>query len=133
MTIIFIAFGAVLALALWIPATSSSGSDAAIFAFAALYGLPLGCFAAAVPLLVAQISDMREIGVRVGATFFLNGFAGLTGNPIAGALIGHGGVRGGGEYTYLKVFCGLAIAIGGCFLTAARVCQNGGFRLLAKI
>lgn len=119
--------GAVLVIALWIPA----GSDEAIFVFAVFYGIPLGCFAAAIPLLVAQISDVRQIGVRVGATFFLNGFAGLTGNPIAGALARRATERSTSEYLYLKLFCGLTIAIGLCFFIATRVC-HGGFRLFTR-
>ena len=63
--------------------------------------------------------------MRLGATFFVTAFAGLTGNPIAGALIDSGLVLGGAEeYTYLKVFCGVTMAAGAAFFVAARVSQG---------
>ena len=119
LTILFTLLGTIFVLGLWIP----SSSNASILVFAVLYGLPLGCFAASIPALVAQISDVKQIGVRVGATFFVNGFASLTGNPIAGALVT--GRVGQEEYVYLKVFCGVTIGIGAVFFVVARIWQVG--------
>lgn len=113
-------------MALWIPI--SSNPNAQTLVFAALYGLPLGAFAAILPALVGQISDVRQIGVRLGATFFITAWAGLTGNPIAGAL-----VKPGPDYTDLKIFCGVTVAVGAVFLAAARISQGGGFLLKKKV
>ena len=122
--IVFTLLGTILALALWIPVTVHSNAHTIVFA--ALFGIPLGCFGALLPALVAQISDVRQIGVRLGATFFVTSFAGLTGNPIAGALIRQGNNGDSTEYIYLKVFCGVTIAIGAMFFIAARVSYGGG-------
>ena len=63
--------------------------------------------------------------MRLGATFFITAFAGLTGNPIVGALIDKGlGLGGAKEYTYLKVFCGTTIAVGAAFFVAAKASQG---------
>ncbi|KAI4184663.1 MAG: hypothetical protein L6R41_004588 [Letrouitia leprolyta] len=129
--ILSLTFGFVLVLAMWIPSSLSSSPVPTIF-FAALYGLPLGCFAAILPALVGQITpDVRSIGVRLGSTFFVTAWAGLTGQPIAGALVQKGAEMGNMEYIYLKVFCGLTIAIGAGFLAAARI-SDRGWRLLER-
>lgn len=122
--------GVVLIFAVWIPAQAPSNAPTIVFAV--LWGLPLGCFAAILPALIGQISDVREIGVRYGATFFLTAWAGLTGNPIAGALITRGAQDlgdDGAQFNYLKVFCGLTIAIGAGFLALARHAQPGVGRI----
>ena len=123
--ILFTAFGSLLVLAMWIPSALSS-SAAPTIVFAALFGLSLGCFAAILPALVAQITtDIRKIGVRLGATFFVTAWASLTGQPIAGALAQRGDGLGNMEYVYLKVFCGVTMALGAAFLTAARIASKG--------
>ncbi|KAL9020404.1 MAG: hypothetical protein Q9185_002378 [Variospora sp. 1 TL-2023] len=123
--ILSVTFGAILVLALWIPAPLSS-SSAPTIVFAALYGLPLGCFAAILPALVGQITtDVRTIGVRLGSTFFVTAWAGLTGQPIAGALVQRGAGMGDMEFVYLKVFCGVTIFLGAGFLAASRVSSRG--------
>lgn len=107
----------IIVLGLWIP----SHSNAPIIVFSALYGLTSGAFVSLIPALVAQISDIRQIGVRVGTTFFVISFAALTGNPIGGALLSHDG----GNYTYLQVFCGVTMFVGSSFFVAARSAQVG--------
>lgn len=103
-----------------------SSSSAPTIVFAALYGLPLGCFAAILPALVGQITtDVRTIGVRLGSTFFVTSWAGLTGQPIAGALVQRGAGMGDMEFVYLKVFCGVTIFLGAGFLAASRVSSRG--------
>ncbi|KAI0379434.1 major facilitator superfamily domain-containing protein [Hypomontagnella monticulosa] len=108
MVTIFVLYGAVLVLALWLPGAANTS---AVIAFAALYGVPLGLFSAAIPALVARISDIKEIGYRVGTTFLINGIAGLIGNPIAGLLIGAGWTEGPQSYNGLRLFCGLAMIV----------------------
>ena len=123
--ILFVVFGSLLVLVMWIP-SALAASPAPIFIFAALFDLPLGCFAAILPALVAQITtDVRKIGVRLGVTFLVTAWAGLTGQPIAGALVQRGESLGRMEFVYLKVFCGVTIAMGAVFLTAARIVSTG--------
>lgn len=108
---------AILVLALWIPAKS----NAPIIVFAALFGFTSGCYVSMVPALVAQISDIREIGLRSGTTFFIVSIATLTGQPIAGALV----TKDDGGYLYLQIFCGIVMVIGSSLFFAARTAQSG--------
>lgn len=104
---ILVAFlSTILVLALWLPSTGAG----AIVTFAGLYGFSTGAFVSLAPALIAQISDIREFGVRSGALFAVVSFGALTGNPIAGALIDHyhGGYRG-------------AQLFAGCVLLAASI------------
>ena len=111
---------AILVLALWIPAQG----NVPIIIFAAAYGFSSGTFVSMVPSLTAQISDIRQIGVRNGTNFFIVAFAALCGNPIGGALTS----RDQGEYTYLQIFSGVTMAVGGAFYVASRHVQCDGWR-----
>jgi hypothetical protein len=104
-------------LGLWIPAKT----NASITAFAFLYGAVSGSFVSMVSPLVAQISDIRQIGVRVGTCFMVISLAALTGNPIAGALIN----AGDGGYLGLQIFTGVAMAVGGLLIMGSRNMQVG--------
>jgi MFS family permease len=111
------AFSSVIVLALWLP----SASNAPIIVFCILYGFSSGAFVSLGPSLIAQISPIREIGTRNGTFFLFVAIGGLTGNPIGGALVSsdHGG------FTYLQVFCGLAMSIGTLGYVASRYAQVG--------
>lgn len=61
----------------------------------------------------------------------MTAWAALTGQPIAGALLEKGQGLGEMEFVYLKVFCGVTIALGAIFITAARI-SSKGWRLLEK-
>jgi len=91
-------------LALWIPATG----NASIIVFAVLYGFGSGAFVSLAPSLIAQISDVRQIGVRTGTLFAIISIAALISDPIGGTLI----TRWNGRYTGLAVYCG-TMCIGG--------------------
>jgi MFS family permease len=106
-----------LVLCIWLPLHSS----ASIIVFSALYGFTSGAFVSLMPALVAQISPIREIGVRNGSVFAVISVAALTGSPIGGALID----RDGGGFVYLQVFCGVTMAVGCAGYLAARVWQAG--------
>lgn len=107
----------VLVLALWLP----SRGNVPIILFAAFYGFSSGAFVSLAPALVAQISDIRQIGVRTGTMFAVVSVAGLTGNPIGGALVTaeHGG------FTHLQIFCGVTMFSGGIIFVAARASLVG--------
>ncbi|PWY88426.1 MFS general substrate transporter [Aspergillus heteromorphus CBS 117.55] len=107
-------FSGIIVLAIWLP----TRGNAPAIVFSALYGFSSGTVVSLAPALVAQISEIREIGVRSGTYFFIVSFAALTGTPIAGALLPdplHG------SYTKLYIFCAVVMFAG------------AGFYLLAKI
>ncbi|KAI9758540.1 MAG: Altered inheritance of mitochondria protein 24, mitochondrial [Chaenotheca gracillima] len=110
-------FSAILVLALWLP----SASNAPIIVFAILYGFGSGAFVSMAPSLIAQISDIRKIGVRTGSLFAIISIAALVGNPIGGALVSH--YNGG--FTGLQIFSGVMEIAGACFFVAARVVLAG--------
>lgn len=73
------------------------------------------------PALIAQISPIREIGIRSGTVFAITAIAGLFGSPIGGALLS----RDHGGFLYLQLFCGIVMAIGTAFFIASRTVQCG--------
>ena len=103
---------AALVLALWLP----SRGNVPIILFVAFYGFSSGAFVSLAPALIAQISDIRQIGVRTGTMFAITSVAALVGNPIGGALI----TEEHGEYTHLQIFCGIMMVAGACSYVAAR-------------
>ncbi|KAH8805127.1 hypothetical protein F5884DRAFT_680509, partial [Xylogone sp. PMI_703] len=70
-------------LALWLPETS----DAALVAFAILFGFFSGAYVSLITPLIMQISPMAEIGFRNGTVIFVSAIAGLTTNLINGAIL----------------------------------------------
>ncbi|KAJ3478291.1 hypothetical protein NLG97_g8619 [Lecanicillium saksenae] len=116
-TIIIAVASAIFVLAIWIPVKSTAG----IVAFAALFGFSSGGFVSLAPTLIAQVSDIRYIGSRVGTGFAVMAFGALTGSPIGGAIVSHEH----GNYTGLQIFCGVTMAVGVCFFVAARHAQVG--------
>ncbi|KAB8260457.1 major facilitator superfamily domain-containing protein [Aspergillus pseudonomiae] len=118
-------FSVIIVLALWLP----SRSNAPAIVFTSLYGFSSGAAVSLAPALVAQISDMREIGVRSGTYFCIVSFAALTGMPIAGALLPdplHG------SYLKLEIFCGVVMFGGVLFYLWARG-RISGWGLLHKV
>ena len=108
----------ILVVALWLP----SHGNAPAIVFSALYGFSSGTVVSLAPALVAQISEIREIGVRSGTYFFIVSFAALTGTPIAGALLPdplHG------SYTKLFIFCAVVMFAGCGFYSLAKVRMMG--------
>lgn len=73
------------------------------------------------PALIAQISPIREIGVRTGTMFACISIGALTGSPIGGALV----TKDHGNYLYLQIFCGVVMAAGALLFTASRHVQCG--------
>lgn len=124
MMTIFTALAGVLSLALWLPATTT----APLIVFAALYGFTSGCVLSIIPALVAQISDIRKIGTRVGLLYAVASFGVLTGSPIGGAIVG----QQDGGFSGLKTFCGVMLLAGAASVFASRWWQVG-FRLVVKI
>ncbi|GAD94803.1 hypothetical protein PVAR5_3432 [Paecilomyces variotii No. 5] len=118
-TMIFMTyFSAIVVLAIWLP----SRSNAPAIVFSALYGFGSGAFVSLGPAVIAQISDVREIGIRNGTFFALISIAALTGNPIGGALAPN---VISGSFTKLQIFCGVVQLAGATFFVIARVYIGG--------
>lgn len=94
----------ILVLALWLPARA----NAPIIVFAAFYGFASGAFVSIIPAMIAQLVDIRLIGVSTGSMFAIVSIAALIGNPVAGELL----TRGNGSFTYLCIVCGVLILFG---------------------
>lgn len=84
-----------------------------------LYGFSSGSFISLAPTLIAQISDIREIGVRQGTCFTLQSIAALTGSPIAGAIV----FAQNGAFIGLQLFCGCSLLVSMIAYTLARIVQ----------
>jgi MFS family permease len=116
--IVMSGLSAILVLAFWIPARD----NASIIAFTVLYGFSSGGFVSLPPALIAQISDVREIGTRTGTLLATAAIGTLTGNPIGGALVpdvAHG------DYWHMQLFAGLMMAVGTVLFLFARVSAVG--------
>lgn len=109
-------------LALWLPDTS----NAALFAFAVLFGFFSGAYVSLIALLVIQISPMEEIGFRTGIVLFVTAISGLTTNPINGAI-----VDSAGGWTGLKIFSGVFCIAGTTFVLVVRI-RRVGWKLLVN-
>lgn len=118
------ALSAIFTLGLWIPGTSTG----AILAYAVVFGFVSGGFIGMNPTLIAQITDIRQIGVRTGLSFAFQSFGALTGSPIAGAIIN----AQGGEYLGMQLFCGIVMS-GSFFVYIAARFKYGGTKLFQKI
>jgi MFS family permease len=70
--------------------------------------------------LIAQISAPREIGYRSGLVFLAASIPGLTGNPIAGAILAHTG-----SWVDVKFFCGVLLIAGTTVVMGTRVAHVG--------
>lgn len=108
---------ALFCLAVWIPVKDTAG----IIVFAIIFGFSSGGFIGLAPTLIAQISDIREIGTRVGTAFALQSLGALTGSPIGGALV----KQRHGDYLGLQLFCGFVMLASVFVLFVARYIQVG--------
>ncbi|OJT02158.1 Riboflavin transporter MCH5 [Trametes pubescens] len=89
----------------------------AIILFAVVYGFFSGAFIAMLIPCVAQISQLNEIGTKIGLLYSIISFAALAGGPAAGALLR----AGHGSYTGMIVLCGVSNVAGALFMLVARL------------
>ncbi|KAL1613006.1 hypothetical protein SLS60_001237 [Paraconiothyrium brasiliense] len=108
-------FTGILCLALGLPASG----NAAFIVFAVLYGFASGGFVSLAPAQVAKISNVQEIGVRTGVLFSCVSFAGLVGNPIAGALVD------GTGFDKVNIFAGVVMIAGAVLFVFTRMVVTG--------
>ncbi|OBZ67723.1 Riboflavin transporter MCH5 [Grifola frondosa] len=91
-----------------------------IMLFAMVYGFFSGAFNALIIPCIAQISEMREIGTRIGVLYSIISFPSLCGGPAAGALL----KLGNGSYTGMIMLSGISVIAGSFFLLWARITIN---------
>ena len=115
--IVTAAMSGVLVLALWMPARG----NVPYILFAVFFGFSSGAFVSLLGPLVAQISDIKQIGVRTGALFFAVAIAALTGSPIGGALISNEH----GSYMHAQIFAGVMMLAGTLVFGLARMSLEG--------
>ncbi|EEA22158.1 monocarboxylate permease, putative [Talaromyces marneffei ATCC 18224] len=118
------AFAGIIVLALWLPGRA----NAPIILFSGLYGFASGAFISLIPALTAQISDIREIGVRSGTLWLTVAIAALVASPIGGAME----VRDDGAFEQLQIFAGVVMLVGTSCFGVARWYLSGG-NLVAKV
>ena len=107
----------IISLCLWLPAHG----NAPVIVFAALYGIASGTCLSILAALVAQISDVRELGLRTGALYAAASFGALVGSPIGGAIVAHEN----GGFSGLKIFTGVTLLVGAVFVIFSRQSQIG--------
>ncbi|KZT22827.1 MFS general substrate transporter [Neolentinus lepideus HHB14362 ss-1] len=113
----------VMCLGLWLCAQTR----AEIIAFAFLYGFFSGAFISGINPCVAQISEMREVGTRMGMLYTLVSLPSLFGGPAAGALL----ARANGSYTPVIILSGSLLVAGSLIILCSRLKVN--CRLCAKV
>lgn len=122
--IIICLISAIFCFAIWIPVKDTAG----IIVFVVIFGFSSGGFISLAPTLIAQISDIRQIGTRIGAAFAVYSVGALIGSPIGGAIVS----AQDGDYLGLQLFCGCCMISGTVLFCAARYVQEG-FSLKKKV
>ena len=122
--IVLSAFGAIMTLALWLPAAS----NAPIIVYAVAYGFASGCTLSIIPAMVAKLGHISKLGARSGALYAFSSIGVLIGSPIGGAIQN----RQHGGYSGLIIFSGVALIIGTFFAVFSRAAQVG-YKLKVKI
>lgn len=122
--VIFCGLTTILILGMWIPANT----NAIFIVYAPLFGFASGAAIGLTPALVAQISEIKDIGTRTGTIFGIASIAALTGTPIGGQLV----IENHGSYLHAKIFCGVLCGVGTAFFLASRV-SIAGWTLKKKI
>ncbi|KAI1817670.1 monocarboxylate permease-like protein [Poronia punctata] len=113
--ILIASLSGIITLALWVPGKST----ATTIVYGAAFGFTSGGFISLLPTIIAQISDIREIGARSGALLFVGSLGALTGSPIGGAIV----TAQNGDYMGLKLWTGLTILVSALIFVVARAVQ----------
>jgi MFS family permease len=109
---------------MWIPSTG----NAPIIVFAALFGFGSGAFVSLLPSCMAEISEVRQIGVRQGTVFAIVSIAALIGNPIGGSII----TRWHGDFKGVQIYGGVMCTAGAVIILLARI-RVGGLKIFKKV
>ena len=100
--------------------------DAALIAFAALFGFFSG---ASIPMLtpmIMQVSPLAELGFRIGIMSLIISVGGLVTNPICGAIL-----DSSSRWADVKIFAGVFCLAGTSFMLVARI-RNTGWKIFAR-
>lgn len=89
----------------------------AVMLFAVVYGFFSGAFISVITPCIAQISDIRQIGTRIGMLYSIISFPSLIGGPAAGALL----VRGHGNFDGMIAFSGATLIAGSFFILLSKL------------
>ncbi|GJC97084.1 major facilitator superfamily transporter [Colletotrichum higginsianum] len=101
----------------WIAVGTSTG----LYVWTVFFGVAGNAIQALFPAGVSALTtDPSKQGTRIGMVFTIVGFAVLTGNPIAGAIIS----ATGGRYLGAQAFAGSCLMLGTFFLALARVVKT---------
>ncbi|KAF8875300.1 MFS general substrate transporter [Infundibulicybe gibba] len=92
-------------------------SMVSVMLFAAVYGFFSGAFISLVTPCVAQISDIAQIGTRIGMLYTIISFPSLVGGPVAGALL----VHGHGSFTGMIAFSGSVVIAGSVLIFGSKL------------
>ena len=122
--IVISAFGAIMTLALWLPAAA----NAPIIIYAIMYGFASGCTLSIIPAMVAKLGKINQLGARSGALYAFSSIGVLVGSPIGGAIQN----SQHGRYSGLIIFAGVTSLIGTLFAVLSRTAQVG-FKIKAKV
>ncbi|KAH9849484.1 MFS general substrate transporter [Lenzites betulinus] len=106
----------VLALAFW----TFAKSLVAIVLFAVTYGCFSGAFLAMQIPCIAQISNIEEVGTRIGILYSVASFGVLAGSPAAGAVL----KADKGSYTGMIILCGVINILGSFLLLCSKRSVN---------
>lgn len=110
--IIITFLSAIACLAIWAPVKNAAG----VLVFMVVFGFSSGAFVSLCPTLIAQISNLSEIGTRVGTAYAVMSFGALLGGPVGGAIVS----AQGGSYLGLELFCGFSLFVSACVFVGAR-------------
>ncbi|KAI2627549.1 MFS general substrate transporter [Hypoxylon sp. NC1633] len=93
-------------------------TPAQLYGWTCAYGVVAGALQSLFPAGLSSLTtDLRKQGTRMGMVFTIVSFSVLTGNPIAGAIIG----SMGGRYEGAQAFTGSCLLLGSALIFAARV------------
>ncbi|EKG13701.1 Major facilitator superfamily [Macrophomina phaseolina MS6] len=105
----------------WIAIDSTGG----VVVFAVLYGFFSGTFVSLPPTTVVSLSpSLAVVGTRMGMSFSFAGFGILIGNPVAGAILNHGGWLG------VQLYCAVCVVAAAILCVIARLTKTS--KLAAK-
>ncbi|KAG5715111.1 putative transporter MCH4 [Termitomyces sp. T112] len=116
-------FSGLSCLVFWIFTRNLTG----LMVFAAVYGFFSGAFISVMTPCVAQISDISQIGIRMGVLYSVISFPSLGGGPAAGALL----ARGHGSFDGMIFFSGSTVVAGSLFIFLSKLSIDP--RLFARV
>lgn len=109
---------------IWLPVLGTG----ALYAFAALFGFSSGANIGLGTVLVASISPMDEVGVRLGIVLVMAAIATLTGPPAAGGIV----AAEGGNYVGASLMSGISFVAATIGMVCVRV-RIGDWNLSTKV